>query len=622
MDNNENNFDIETTKDYTEEYNDQIESTIELQEDFFEEKNSKRKKIITIVLIVLFVLAIAAVLVYFLVIKKKDKPVEEEPKNETVVIERPSDTLDYTVLKQSPVGLYCYKTKNGDKIKTLTKNMVIECNLEFELKQRVSELYFDLSNSTNIKLDEYKNDSDYKIETDGTTYKLTTSTPTSVLNGPIKFYFKVLNSSDNNGYTEMKNIIFKDDGDVYYKVLNNIITFPPEYNDKIYIYLADFEEDYEYYYTSKNKDEENLEEGIKLVDTFQCKNDTCEEQASYDNYFLIYDDTFILYDTLNKSKTTVKLPEDFKVEDYSYELMMSNKKNVYGIAFKKNYHDELDCDTYEDFCIETGLSGYDIGYYSMSEKMFTVDLDFGFYGSTAYNDYDKALLLKKGNKYGIYSYEDDEMILELTNKYTAMSYDSETDLVKLEVIDDDNNEYYYNYFNINNKSFKVDVSSISKFDNSSLYYTTSYNRQGHSVTMLFTSKGEQHKKIPYVLTNNLVSVTNKIIIKDGNLYNVYDLDGNLLYKTKYTTHNVLNQTESYLVIKTDDNKIELEDLEGKTLVTVVELTDTMSYVSSSEANDILTIYIKDTSIEEEGKNGYKYTIKYNEPFVRETVKID
>ena len=129
MDNNENNFDIETTKDYTEEYNDQIESTIELQEDFFEEKNSKRKKIITIVLIVLFVLAIAAVLVYFLVIKKKDKPVEEEPKNETVVIET-------CVKKITPLSFTFYqvvKEKNSERICTQAEVDVVAVTNEGKL---------------------------------------------------------------------------------------------------------------------------------------------------------------------------------------------------------------------------------------------------------------------------------------------------------------------------------------------------------------------------------------------------------------------------------------------------------------------------------------------------------
>ena len=619
MDNNEN----EVTKDYTEEYkenkelNPNVEDTIELRDEFFEEK-PKKKKIWLIILIVVLVLLIAGVLVYFLVIKKgKDEVKPTTP--EIAKIERPSDNVEYTAIKQNPFGLYCNKTKSGEKITKLTKNMIIDCDFSFELKQRVSEVYFDLDTSSFLKLDEYKNDSDYTVETDGKTYKLSTASPAAVFSGTLKFYYKVTKADEQNGYIELKDVIFKDENNAYYKVLNNLTTIPPEYEDKLYIYETTYEEDESgevYYYSSKTKYEDE-----KLYDTFQCKNESCDEKASFDNYFLILDDGLILYDTVNKTRQDIKT-DGLDFEKYTYELMQTKDNKIYGIAFKQNYHDELDCEKFEDICVNLGLSGYDLGYYSLSEKMFTIDPELGFFGATAFNEYDKALLLKKGNKYGIFSYDDDEMILELTNKYTAMTYDSELDVVLLEMLDTNKNEYYYTLYDIDKRSFKVDVSKYNKLS-STLYSVSFYNRNGKVVTLLYNDKGEQLKLLPYVLSDDLVQVSKFITIKNTeNLYELYDLTGKFLYKSKYQNPDILTTTASYLLIINENNIIELFDLNGNKIVDVLELKTGVSFIKANENNKVLTVYVKDTSVEEENKNGYKYTVNENGQVSEETVNIE
>ena len=52
----------------------------------------------------------------------------------------------------------------------------------------------------------------------------------------INFYYEITDESENTGFIETRDVIFKDDNNKYYKALNGLTTFPVEYDDKIYIY--------------------------------------------------------------------------------------------------------------------------------------------------------------------------------------------------------------------------------------------------------------------------------------------------------------------------------------------------------------------------------------------------
>ena len=275
----------------------------------------------------------------------------------------------------------------------------------------------------------------------------------------------------------------------------------------------------------------------------------------------------------------------------------------------------------EYVCINTGLSGYEIGYYSMALNNFSITPDYGFVGASAFNGYDVAMMLKKDNQYGVFSFEDDNMMLELSDKYKSIDYDDDTQSILLEVYDEKNKNYYFEFFNPKYSLFSVDTANLDKYDNSSLYYSTKYNSKGIRVTMLFDSKGVALKNLPYVVSDKLISVSDKIIVKDE-LYTVYDLNGNKLYTSVYDPKNVIAYTTSF-VIATNDNKLVLLDTNGKELSTIKELKDGVTFISAEEEEKgVLIVIIKDTSIQEEGKNAYKYTIEINKPYQTETIHID
>lgn len=589
-------------------------------EESFEENDKKEKKISPkkLIMIIITALLVISCIVCIVVIIIKDK--KDNKRNEQVAdkIVRPADNLEYSILKQSYFNMSCKKTNTGIKYKKLTKGLIIECEFGFGLNQKVSELYFDLGNSANVKLNSVKNDTEAKLINNDKTYKLTFKNPESVLASGIRFYYEVLNDTDETGYVEVEDIVFKDDTDKYYKVVNSIETFPPEYDDKLYIYKDTYDEEdgKVYYYSSKVKYTDQ-----ELFDTFQCQNESCETKTESNNYFLIHDQKLLLYDTLKKTSITLNIPDDLKIDDYTYELMVNSKGKIYGVAFKKDYVTAYDCNINEYVCINTGLSGYEMGYYSLALNNFSIALDYGFVGTSAYNGYDVALMLKKDDKIGVFSYEDDNMMVELNEKYKTIDYDDQTGCIMLEIYDQKNDNYYFEYFNPVYSLFTVDTDNLQKYDNSNIYYTTAYNKLGTRVTMLFDNKGKQLKNLPYVISDNLISVTDKIIVKDE-VFTIYDLKGNKLYSTKYDPKDILAYTESYIVT-INDNKIVLLDTNGKELSTIKELSDGVKFVSAEEnENGVLIVIIKDASIKEEGKNAYKYTIEINKPFQTETIFVE
>ena len=62
--------------------------------------------------------------------------------------------------------------------------------------------------------------------------------------------------------------------------------------------------------------------------------------------------------------------------------------------------------------------------------------------------------------------------------------------------------------------------------------------------------------------------------------------------------------------------------EGLRTEIVVELKDGVTYYSSKEENKVVTVIVKDTSIEEENKNAYKFTIEDKKITKTETVLVE
>lgn len=609
---------FEQTKDYTEEYKILEEESKENEElKHHTHHNHKKKKVL--IIITIFLLILCTICIVFLLLKDKKKNNNENDTNENkVTIQRPSKKEEYIVLKQNYITMSCRKTASGDKIKKLSKGMTIDCIFQYEVKdsQKITELYFDLNNSSSVKLKNIKNDGDSILINDESTYKLTLDTPQNIFSD-LHFYFDVIND-DKTGFVELNNIVFKDSNNLYYKVINSIETFPPEYDDKIYIYETKYEDSDEvFYYSSKVLDKEQ-----KLFDTFQCQNDTCETLSESSHYFLINDEKFLIYDTIKKTTVTIDTPNTIKKEDYSYELMHNSKGNIYGVAFKKNYTSSYSCNNVDNTCINKGLSGYEIGYYSLNEKRFTIDPELKIIGSSAYQDYDYALMLKKADTYGVYSYEDDKMVIEFTNKYKSMDFDNSTSSIKMEVYDKNKDEYYFEYYDPINNSYTLNTSNLIKFKDSSIYYLEDYNQKANKVTMLFDKNGSPIKKLPYVLSKNLVVVNTKIVIDTIEGYISYDLNGNYLYKTGYYDSFILGYTKNYIIAKSELNKVEILSNDGKLILELDELNDKVSYVSSKEYDDILLVIIKDTNITEEGKNSKQYKIQNNKLVDTEYIYVE
>ena len=581
------------------------------------------KKIILIFTIVILLLITLACIIY-IIYSKKDNKSQDNPISK---VTRP-ENVEYTVLKQNYFGMSCKTDKNNNKYKTLTKGLVIKCSFNFDVydNQKVSELYFDLNNSSNIKLLKKENKNDYKIQNDGNTYKITFSNPKSSLQDELYFYFEVINQKDKTGFVEVKDVIYEDENNKYYKIISNIEVVPPEYDDKIYIYKSSYEDEgkkVEYYFSSKNKlDKEEYadyyDENATLFDTFQCKNEECETYAENENYFLIKDDKLLVYDTLKKTTQTIKEPNNFEIEKYSFDLIINPKNVLYGVLFKKNYTSAYNCNYNEyNSCVNTGLSGYEVGYYSLNANIFTIDLDYGFIGNTVYTDYNTALLLKKDNKYGIFSFEEDDMILDLTDKYNAIEYDDKTQSIALQLKDNNYNINYFEFFNLKDKTFKLDIQTLTKYDKTNIYYLEKLNSERKTVTMLFDKNGRSLTDLPWLSPDykNAKLEEDKIKVDDMNKEYIYDFDGNYLYSYSDT---LIEKTTSYLILA-DMKKVYLADLDGKELTTIFTPNETMTYISSNEENKIVTVIVKDSSITEDGKNAYKYTITNGKDVKTETI---
>ena len=138
--------------------------------------------------------------------------------------------------------------------------------------------------------------------------------------------------------------------------------------------------------------------------------------------------------------------------------------------------------------------------------------------------------------------------------------------------------------------------------------------------MLFDKNGSPLKDLPYLSPDykNAQIVENEIRVDDMNKYYFYDFNGNYLYSY---TGTLIEKTKSYLILF-DNKDVILADLNGKTLLKIFEPSETMTFISAEEENNIVTITIKDTAITEENKNAYKYTIKDGKTVTSETIYVE
>ena len=358
-----------------------------------EQNNTKKLNKTLIILIIVFAILFVLLICYLVFFRKSNDPAK--PDDNTSKIVRPSDDLEYTILKDNQVTFVCNKTSDGEKFTSLKKGLIIECDLNINSKEGITKLYFDLDNSSNLKIKNFTNDSGYELENDKKTYLLKSDTPINQVTDKIKFYYEVIDITEKTGYAEIKNIVFEDGKNSYYKMTNSICAFPPEYNDKIFIYKQTQDKEVSYVGSKVTlTDEENLE----LIDTYKCSTEDCEVKNNSKNNFIIYDNNkLMVYDVLSRLKQTVRIEEaKFDYNKYEYEAVTNKTGELVGILFKSDYVSNLDCTKVPDTCIETSISGYKNSYYSLSKNMFTVALDYGFVGANVYDDdYDKALLLSK-----------------------------------------------------------------------------------------------------------------------------------------------------------------------------------------------------------------------------------
>ncbi len=619
--------DLKTVNDQIKEIKkEEINNKIEEIKD--EQQNNKNLNKALIALIIILSLLIISLVCYLLFFKNK-KPTQNTP---AITITRPSDDLEYTILKQNQISLQCNKTANNEKILSLKKGLIIECDLNINTTENISELYFDLNSSNNLKLSNFKNETEYKLENDKNTFLLKSSTPFYTLNNNIIFYYEVVDITEKTGYAEIKNIVFKDSKNNYYKMINSIIAFPPEYEDKVFIYKQTLDSEVSYIGSKTTLNDENLE----LIDTYKCSNEECEIKNNFKNNFIIIDNNkLLIYDVLLRTKQIVKIEENnFDYSKYEYEPISNKDGSIIGILFKKDYKDNTNCNLVDNHCIETSISGFDISYYSISKDMFTIALDYGFVGSNVFTAYDKVLLLYKNNKYGIFSYEEDNMMLELSKKYNSIEFDSNLDLVKLGTYD--KKEYYYSYYNINNNSFIIDVKNKnvkSVKDLDVVYYIEDINRQGKTVYMLFNSKGEALNDIKYVLNLDIDIINNTLVIKNGDEdYDIYDLDGNYIETSEYVQSGlkVLKTTNNYLLALNNDNQMIVTDHIGKTIATIMPSNtineiyemETMNIEKFEESKNQVELIIKNPNIAEEGKNAYKFIVNSSSIVSEELITIE
>lgn len=581
-----------------------------------EQNNNKKLNKTLIILIIVFSILFISLICYLVFFRKSDNPVN--PNNNTPSIVRPNDNEEYNILKDGKITLECNKDNRGEKITTLKKGLEIHCILKINVKENIRELYFDLDSSSNIKFVGWDNNTNTTITQDKKTFLLTSDTPFNNLEDKLILRFVVNDITEKTGYAEIKNIVFKDSQGINYKLTNNIFAFPPEYEDKIYIYKQTQGEEINYIGSKITlNDEENLE----LIDTYKCSTEECEIKNNHKNNFIIFDNNkLIVYDVLLRVKQTIRIDDEkFDYSKYEYEAVSNKTGEVSGILFKSDYVSNLDCTKVTDQCIETSISGYKISYYSLNNNMFTIALDYGFVGSNIYNEYDKVLILSKDNKYGIFSYEEDNMILELSKKYTSIEYDSKLNLVKLGMYDKDNKVYYYTYYNIDDNTFKIDINNKNvKSINKTIYYLEETNKQGKKVYSLFNSKGEQLKDIPYSLDLNFEIINKTIAHQKDDVFDLYDLNGNFDETSPYVQSGlkVLKTTTSYYLATDADNNLVVTNNIGKTITSIIPSEeikeiydiDTMNIVKFEETNKELEIIITNYNIAEEEKNAYKIKI--------------
>ncbi len=597
-----------------------------------EQNNNKKLSKTLIILIVIFSILFILLICYLVFFRKSDNPSDNPIDNPLIV--RPSEDLEYTILKDSNIFLVCNKDEHGEKITTLKKGLKIDCILKINTKENIKELYFDLDNSSNLQLVSWDNDTGLDLTNEKSTFLLSSTTTFNELNDNLVFRYVVNDISEKTGYAEIKNIVFKDNQDTYYKMTNNIFAFPPEYNDKIFIYKQTNGEDTTYI---GSKTTLNGEENIELIDTYKCTSEDCEVKNNFKSNFIIYDNNKLLvYDVLLRVKQTINITEDkFDYSKYEYEAVSNKAGELIGILFKSDYVSNLDCTIVPDTCIEKSISGYKNSYYSLTKNMFTIALDYGFVGANVYTDYDKALLLSKDNKYGVFSYDDDAMILELSKNYTSIEYDSKLDTIKLGMYDKDNKIYYYKYYNVDENKFKINITNknVKTLNNSKvIYYVEEINKQGKKIYSLFNSKGEQLIDLPYVTDLNIEIINNTIAVKKDDVYNLYDLNGNFSETSEYVQSGlkVLKTTTSYFLATDVDNNLVITNNIGKTITSIIPSEnveeiydiDTMNIVKFEEKNSELEIIITNYNITVEDKNAYKFKMDSKGKVTLEYISYD
>ena len=610
----------EILEEVEESQEDSIVPKLAVEEEVEKELKTEKRSNKLLLIICGVLLIIIIILIVFLLTRNKDDNNgnnNNNSNNTSSKIKRPSDSIEYITLNQNYFGFTCDTDKSGNKLESLKKDTIIKCKFNFDSGYNVSELYFDISNSSNVKYEKELNDSNYTIESDGNTYKFSTTTPSNTLTGNIYFYYKVLHENDKTGYIEINNVIFKDDKNKYYKVLNKISSFPPEKTNKIYIYeYTDFENE-KYYSAYKVKKEKET-----IYDTYTCSNEDCEAITQASNIFLIKDDNLIIYEMENKSKTTISNFDIADVSKYTYEIMLDKNNKPYGLAFLGEFVDNSDCTTFENFCFNKALSGSEIGYYSLEEDNFEIDVDNDFIGSIIYdNDYEVGILLMKNGKFGYYDFEKDDLVLDMTNKYTNIDYDYNNKVILLEN-KDKNGEYYYTFMTTEGNTFKPTSSNLTSLNGTNLYYLSFRNRNGKNIYYLFNSKFEQLSDIKYVVQKDIISTENNLIIRPNELYEVYNKDGKKLYVTRFENKDILAVTSNYLIVNTSSS-IDLYDLKDNPIVGITSIVSETKFIKAEENDDgTISVYIIEPT-EAENTNGNKYIINpKSKDWTKEEIKIE
>lgn len=212
------------------------------------------------------------------------------------------------------------------------------------------------------------------------------------------------------------------------------------------------------------------------------------------------------------------------------------------------------------------------------------------------------------------------MALEASEDYISAYYDEDLNAIALEV--KDGSSYYYKYFDLDTKSFKLNTKRLQKFEDGNLFYTLKTNRLGFTLAMLFNSKGESLKKLPYLNNAIIKSVDERITTYADKYYTYYKLDGTYIYRSSFTEDKIIDRISVPVSVSESNDSVKILDIDGKyaiesdaeKYIVICDNTETNQYVSATLDfdNNKIEVYVKDSSVTDEGMNGYKYVLTEDE----------